>query len=500
MTIAQTKTKRFLSFVGGEWYEPSSGKTQPNINPSNGETLGEVVLANREDTRRAIQIAAKAFPAWRATPAPKRADYFFKIVRLMEERKQELAEALTREEGKILKEALGEVQKAINVVEFMAGEGRRIKGETIPSEMENTFAYTLKQPLGVVGLITPWNFPVAIPMWKIAPALIAGNTAVLKPATNTCWTASILMEIMHDAGIPAGVMNMVVGRGSDVGDEIVANDLVQAVSFTGSNQIGQQLYAQGAARGIKVQCEMGGKNPIVVLEDADVDLAVEATAQGAFGSTGQRCTATSRAVVDEAVADEFVEKLIARAKKVVPGDGFDPKTTMGPIVDSGQLRGVLDGIKRSKEEECGKLVLGGSRIERDGMEKGCFVEPTIFDHVKPDSFLAQEELFGPVLAVVRVKGLDEALKVANGVKFGLSSSIYTNDSNKVFQFIDLIETGITHVNSPTMGGEAQLPFGGVKATGAGGYREQGGVAIDFFTEQKTVYIDYTGQKRDTNIY
>ncbi len=497
MTLASPKTKKFVSYINGEWVEPEGGKSVPNINPANGEVLGEVVLSSRADTQRAIEVASQAYPAWRKTPAPKRAQHFFQVVRLLEERREELARALTLEEGKIYREALGEVQKTINIVEFLAGEGRRMGGETTPSEMPNTFAYTVKQPLGVVGLITPWNFPVAIPFWKITPALVAGNTAVFKPATNTLWTATIIMEILHEAGLPAGVVNMVVGRGGDVGDEIVNNPTVQAVSFTGSNEVGNRLYEQGARRGIKVQCEMGGKNPIVVLEDADVDLAVEATAQGAFGSTGQRCTATSRAIVVEEIADQFVEKLKARAAKMVPGDGLEEKSTMGPSVDEWQMKAVLEGIEKAKSEA--KLVCGGGRLTEGALGKGFFVAPTVFDQVPPDSFLAQEELFGPVLAVIRVKNLEEALKVANGVRYGLSSSIYTNDSNRVFRFIDDIETGITHVNSPTMGGEAQLPFGGMKATGVG-TREQGKVAIDFFTELKTVYIDYTGQKRDSNIY
>ncbi|MCA9792563.1 MAG: aldehyde dehydrogenase family protein [Candidatus Eremiobacteraeota bacterium] len=498
MTLASPKTKKFTSYIGGEWVEPESGKSVPNINPANGESLGDVMLASRADTKRAIELAAKAFPGWKATPAPVRGNYFFKVVRLMEERREELARALTLEEGKLYKEALGEVQKTINIVEFIAGEGRRMSGETTPSEMPNTFAYTIKQPLGVVGLITPWNFPVAIPMWKIAPALVAGNTVVLKPATNTPWTASLLMEIMHDAGIPAGVINMVVGKGSEVGDEIVNNPTVRALSFTGSNEVGQGLYLQGAQRGVKVQCEMGGKNPIVVLEDADIDLAVEATIQGAFGSTGQRCTATSRAIVVHEIADQFVEKLVARTKKFVVGDGMKDGVHMGPSVDEGQMNTVLEGIEKAKESKA-KLLLGGGRLTEGEFAKGYFIQPTLFDHVSRDDFLANEELFGPVLAVIRVKDLHEALEVANSVRYGLSSSIYTFDTNRVFRFIDEIETGITHVNSPTMGGEAQLPFGGVKATGVG-TREQGKVAIDFFTELKTVYVDYTGEKRETNIY
>ena len=433
-------------------------------------------------------------------PAPKRAKIFAKFQRILEERKEELAKALTEEEGKRYPEALGEVQKAINIVEFMVGEGRRFGGRTIPSEMENTLAYTVRQPLGVVGLITPWNFPVAIPVWKMLPALIAGNTAVFKPATNTTKTACMLAEMLHDAGLPPGVLQLTIGRGSSVGETIVHHPKVMALSFTGSNPVGQKLYQDGAARGIKVQCEMGGKNPIVVLDDADVDLAVEATAQGAFGSTGQRCTATSRAIVTEAIADEFVQKLVARAKTIRIGNGMDADTDMGPIVDDGQMQSVVEGVDKAKaDSRCGKLLLGGERSTQAPLDKGTFFPPTIFDHVDPDSFLAQEELFGPVLAVIRVKNFEEAIKAANNVAYGLSSSVYTKNTDLVFRFLDLIETGITHVNSPTMGGEAQLPFGGVKATGVGA-REMGTEGVEFFTELKTVYIDYTGQKREGNLY
>ena len=400
--------------------------------------------------------------------------------------------ALHLEEGKLRAEARGEVQKSLNIMEFTAGEGRRLGGQTMPSEMSNTFCYTLKQPLGVVGLITPWNFPVAIPIWKMAPALIAGNTVVLKPASNTPWTAALIAEIFHEAGFPPGVVNMVLGPGSSVGDEIVNNPKVRALSFTGSNQVGQDLYKQGAARGVKVQCEMGGKNPIVILEDADLDLAVEATVQGAFGSTGQRCTATSRAIVIDSVADEFVRKLVARTKDYVAG------RDLGPVVDTAQLKEVLEAIEQAKKDGA-KCLSGGKRADDGELTRGFYVEPTLFDHVDPKSHLALEEVFGPVLAILRVKDLDEALEVANSVRYGLSSSIYSKDSNRIFKFLDRIETGITHVNSPTMGGEAQLPFGGVKDTGVGA-REQGAVAIDFFTELKTVYIDYTGQKRDSKIY
>ncbi|MCW5870933.1 MAG: aldehyde dehydrogenase family protein, partial [Candidatus Eremiobacteraeota bacterium] len=451
-----------------------------------------VFLVGREEAKQAIEAAHKAFESWRDTPAPRRGQLLFKAMHLLEQRLEEVATALHLEEGKLLAEARGEVQKSLNILEFTAGEGRRLGGQTVPSEMSNTFCYTIKQPLGVVGLITPWNFPVAIPIWKMAPALIAGNTIVLKPASNTPWTAALIAEIFHEAGFPPGVVNMVLGPGSSVGDEIVNNPKVRALSFTGSNQVGQDLYKQGAARGVKVQCEMGGKNPIVILEDADLDLAVEATVQGAFGSTGQRCTATSRAIVIDSVADEFVRKLVARTKDYHPG------RDLGPVVDTAQLKEVLEAIEQAKKDGA-KCLSGGKRSDEGELTRGYYVEPTLFDHVDPKSHLALEEVFGPVLAILRVKDLDEALEVANSVRYGLSSSIYSKDSNRIFKFLDRIETGITHVNSPTMGGEAQLPFGGVKDTGVGA-REQGAVAIDFFTELKTVYIDYTGQKRDSKIY
>ncbi len=494
------KDNEFMSFIDGAFVSTEGAKFEININPATGEEVGRTYQLTREQCEQAIEGAHKAFPAWRDTPAPIRANVLWKFQRILEQRKEELAAALTAEEGKKYNEALGEVQKAINIVEFTAGEGRRLLGKTVPSEMAATLAYTVRVPLGVVGIITPWNFPVAIPVWKIVPALVAGNAVVFKPASNTTKTACMLLEMLHEAGLPKGVVQLTIGRGSAVGDCIVNHPKVKALSFTGSNNIGQRLYLDGAKRGVKVTCEMGGKNPIVVLNDADIDLAVDATVQGAFGSTGQRCTATSRAVLQEGIADEFVEKLLARAKAIRLGDGMSKDVDMGPIVDQEQMNSVHEGVEKAKSDPaCGKLILGGERATEGALEKGFFYPPTVFDGVHPDSFLAQEELFGPVLAITRVKTFEEALEAANNCQYGLSSSIYSRNSDLIFRFLEHIETGITHVNSPTMGGEAQMPFGGVKATGVGS-REMSTEGVEFFTELKAVYIDYTGSKRDTNIY
>lgn len=489
----------YRSFINGEWLESISGKTARNINPANiKEIIGTTQLASREEARKAIEAAYNAFKGWKNTPAPARGRIVARAARLMEDNKEELSQILTREEGKTIAEARGELTRAINVVEFCAGESRRMTGETIPSELPANFAYTVKEPHGVVACITPWNFPIAIPAWKIAPALVAGNTVVFKPATLTPGTAVRLTEIFSEAGLPVGVLNLVLGSGSDVGDEIVNHPAVRAISFTGSTETGLKLYEQVARRGVKVQAEMGGKNPVVVLEDCDMDLAVESTAQGAFGSTGQRCTATSRAVVVDTVADKFVEKIVARAMSFRLGPGDDPNTDIGPSVDEGQFNTVLKYIDIGREDGA-TLLCGGKRATGDGLDNGLFVEPAVFDHVTPDMRIAREEIFGPVLSVLRVKDFNEAMAVANDSEYGLSSSIFTNDANNIYRFVDEIETGMTHINSPTTGGEAHIPFGGTKATGIGA-REQGSTSLDFYTELKVVYVDYTGRKREGNLY
>jgi aldehyde dehydrogenase (NAD+) len=489
----------YRNFINGEWVESASSKTVENINPANtDDVIGVVHLATREEARRAVESASEAFRAWRATPAPTRGRIVARAARLMEEDKENLARLLTREEGKTVSEARGELQRSINVAEFVAGEARRMTGETIPSELPSNFAYTIRQPHGVVAVVTPWNFPVAIPVWKLAPALVAGNTVVFKPATNTPATAARIVEIFSEAGLPAGVLNLILGSGSEAGDEIVNHRAVRAISFTGSNGVGVKLYEQAAQRGVRVQCEMGGKNPVVVLEDADIDLAVESTAQGAFGSTGQRCTATSRAVVVNDIADEFVSRVVERAKSLRLGDGMSADTDVGPIVDGSQFKSVLSYIDIGREDGA-ELLAGGEPADGQGLRKGFFIKPTVFDRVTPDMRIAREEIFGPVLSVLRVKDFEEALRVANDCEYGLSSSIFTNDAARIFRFVDEIETGMTHINSPTTGGEAHVPFGGTKATGIGDF-EQGSTALDFYTELKVVYVDYTGRKREGNLY
>ncbi|QYO62073.1 aldehyde dehydrogenase family protein [Leptolyngbya sp. 7M] len=489
----------YRSFIGGKWIDASSGKTLPNVNPADtNDIIGEAQICTREDTRRAIEAAYAAFKEWRNTPAPVRGRVLTLAARLMEQHKEELAQMLTREEGKIIAEARGEVQRATNVVEFCAGETRRMNGEYIPSELRDNYAYTIKEPHGVVGLITPWNFPIAIPAWKIAPALAAGNTVVFKPASNTPACAVRLVELFVEAGVPDGVLNLIIGSGGEVGDEIVNHPAVRAVSFTGSSEIGFKMYQEVAKRGIPFQAEMGGKNPVVIMPDCDLDLAVEHTAAGAFGSTGQRCTATSRAIVVGSIAEPFIEKIVERAKAYRLGPGVDEASEIGPSVDEAQFNTVLKYIDIGREDGA-TLLCGGKKAEGDGLENGYFVEPTVFDNVTPDMRIAREEIFGPVLGIMRVDSFEEAMAVANDCEYGLSSSIFSNDYNTITQFINEIESGMTHVNSPTTGGEAHIPFGGIKATGIGP-REQGSTALDFYTELKVVYVDHTGRKREGNLY
>ncbi|HEY3122375.1 MAG TPA: aldehyde dehydrogenase family protein [Vicinamibacteria bacterium] len=491
--------KTYRNFINGEWVASEATKSTLNLNPADTrDVLGQVPMSTAEETRRAVAAARAAFPSWRDTPAPVRGRILFNVWTLMDKEKEDLARLLTREEGKTVKESLGEILRTINILEYIAAEGRRIGGQTVPSELPRNFCYTVRHPLGVVACITPWNFPVAIPVWKMAPALVSGNTVVFKPATLTPETASAVVSIFERAGVPKGVLNMVLGSGGTVGNALLDHDDVRAVSFTGSNDVGAEIYGRAARRMIRAQCEMGGKNPVVVMADADLDLAVEATAQGAFGSTGQRCTATSRVIVEDRIAEQFVEKLAARAQRVRVGDGRQAGVDMGPAVDPSQLKTDLDYIDVGKGEGAA-LVCGGRRLSEGELQHGYYVEPTVFDRVKSSMRIAQEEIFGPVISVIRVGDFEEAMEAANSVRYGLSSSIFTTDATNVFRFVDMIEAGIVHINSGTPGGEAQLPFGGTKATGVGP-REQGPTAIEFFTELKTVYVDYTGAARKSSIY
>lgn len=490
--------RQFLNYIDGAWVPGSGSDPIADLNPADlRKVIGYCTDSTAADVDAAVEAAQRAFPAWRATPAPVRGRICRDAARLLEERKEEIGRVLTMEEGKILAEAEGEVLKGATLVEWFAGESRRLNGETVPSEMPNTFAYTTREPLGVVGLITPWNFPMAIPAWKIAPALVAGNTVVLKGAEQTPWVTQLVVQAFLDAGVPPGVLNLVQGRGATAGARLVEHPHVEAISFTGSTEIGHMIYARGAALGKRVQCELGGKNPIIVVDDADVAMAVAATAKGGFGSTGQRCTATSRAIVQRGALDAFLAGITDAARAVVPGDGLDPNSTMGPSVDQDQFGKVQEYLDIGKGEGADVLVGGGRAVDGD-LQHGLFTQPTVW-LVDRSMRVAREEIFGPVLSVVPVDSFEEAIAVANDVEYGLTSSIYTRDVNRVFQYVDRIETGMLHVNSPTIGGEAQLPFGGMKKTGIGP-REMGTQAIDFFCEWKTVYIDYSGGMRAGNLY
>ena len=489
----------YNNFIAGEFVQSQGTRRIANVNPADTrEVLGDMVLSTKAEAEHAVAVAAKAFKAWRNTPAPKRGAIVARAAQIISERRQEIARTLTREEGKLLSEALGEIQRAVNIAEFCGAHGRRLNGEVIPLELANNVGYTMKEPVGVAAIITPWNFPAAIPIWKIAPALVAGNTVVFKPASLVPATAELLMQCFVDAGLPAGVLNMVLGSGGEVGNTFVDHPDVRLVSFTGSTDIGLGLYKRAAAKGIRAQCEMGGKNPVIVCDDADLDLAVSGVYNGAFGSTGQRCTATSRVIIQHAVADAFLERLMAQVNKMKVGNPLNADTDMGPSVDESQLKTVLDYIDIGKNQGA-ELLCGGTRNTSGDCANGYFVNPTIFDKVRTDMRIHNEEIFGPVLSVVRVESFDEAIEAANHSEFGLTSSIYTRDLTRTFRYIHEIETGITHVNSPTLGGEAQMPFGGMKNTGVGP-REQGTEVFDFYTETKAVYIDFTGAKREGKLY
>jgi alpha-ketoglutaric semialdehyde dehydrogenase len=476
------------SYINGKWHTPS-GKISRNINPADtSDVIAEYPLATADDVRKAIDAAMQAWPAWKKTPGPERGRVLWRAADISRRRVDEIANTLTREEGKILKEAKGEVLKGISLLEYYAGEGFRMHGKTLPSESRDTFTYTIRQPLGVVGLIAPWNFPWAIPVWKSAPAIVAGNCVVFKPAELTPATSILLAEIYEEAGLPPGVFNLLVGSGSVVGEAMVHAPELRAISFTGSNKIGGELYVKAAKRGAKVTCEMGGKNAVIVMPDADLDKAAIAIHGGAFGSTGQRCTATSRVIAHPDIKKALVDRLVAAAEKMKLGPGLDAASDMGPSVDEKQWKTVMDYIKAGQSEGA-RMLTGGSRPE--SLSHGFFVQPTIFDGVAPSMRIFKEEIFGPVLSVATAATLDEALKFANSVEYGLTTSIFTQDITSVMKFVEDVETGMVHVNEPTVGGEAQLPFGGTKSTGVG-EREMAEEGLNFFTEIKTVFINYSG--------
>jgi len=466
-------------FIGGKWVASSSGKTFKSTNPATGETIDAFQAGNAKDVDAAVKAARAAYSKWRLVPAPERGGLLLEIARILRREKPRLARLVTDEMGKQLKEGLGDVQEAIDVFEYMAGEGRRFFGHTTPSELPNKFAMTVRTPVGVCGLITPWNFPIAIPAWKLAPALVAGNTVVLKPASDTPACATELVKILAEAGLPAGVVNLVTGSGEDVGVPMVKHPGIDCLSFTGSREKGEFITANAGLK--KVGLELGGKNPIIVMDDADLDLAVEGIVWGAFGTTGQRCTAASRVIAHKAVEKALVEKLVKATKKLSVGYGVNHD--VGPLVNKAALDKVKNYVALGKKE--GKLVLGGKQLT------GLFFEPTIFVNVKPSARIAQEEIFGPVLSIITVKSLAEAIEVANSTTYGLSSSIYTRDISAAFTAVRDLEAGLTYVNSSTIGAEVHLPFGGVKSTGHG--REAGIEGINEFSETKTVYFDYSGK-------
>jgi alpha-ketoglutaric semialdehyde dehydrogenase len=491
---AKTEVKTYRNYIGGKWVPSRTGRTFPSTNPAHkDQVLGVMQQSDMRDVDAAIDAAAKAFPGWRRTPPPARGEIILKAGIIIEARKEELARLMTQEMGKVLKEARGDVQEAIDMAKYAAGFGRLPHGETVPSELKHKWAMTVRVPLGVVACITPWNFPMAIPSWKILPALMAGNTIVFKPASDTPIVATKLVEILEEAGLPGGVLNLVTGSGSEVGDPLVQDPRVAGISFTGSTAAGRQI-AELAGRNLKrLGLELGGKNAIVVLDDADIRLAVDGALWAAFGTSGQRCTAASRLIVDRKVEKDFTDLLQERAAKMKVGDGLQPDTDMGPVINEGALKKVHEYTEIGKKEHA-RLVHGGDFAG----DEGWFYRPTIFADGRKDMRMAQEEIFGPSTLVMPVNGLDEALEVANSTQYGLSMSIYTNDLRKAFHALDEMQSGLVYVNAPTIGAEIQLPFGGVKNTG-NGHREAGTVALDEFTEWKTIYVDYSGRLQRAQI-
>jgi acyl-CoA reductase-like NAD-dependent aldehyde dehydrogenase len=490
--------KVFKNYINGEWIPARSGKAIEDRNPANtGELVGMFPASSAEDVNQAIDAAKRAFKDWRLTPAPKRAEILYRAAEILTQRKEDFAIDMTREMGKVLAETRGDVQEAIDMTYLMAGEGRRQFGQTTPSELPNKFAMCVRSPIGVAGLITPWNFPMAIPSWKAIPALVCGNTVVIKPAEDTPLSTYNLMQVLTEAGLPRGVMNVVFGDGPDAGAPIPSHPDVNLVSFTGSTEVGRIVSNACAPTFKKCTLEMGGKNIIIVMDDANIDLAVDGAIWGGFGTTGQRCTAASRVAVHKKVYGEFVEKFVMRAQALKVGDGLNPATEMGPCINEQQLQTVMKYVQIGKDEGA-KLAAGGKRLEGGGYANGWFHEPTVFIDCSPKMRICQEEIFGPVVSVIPFETFDDALSIANEVKYGLSSSIYTRNVNDAFRAQRDLETGIVYVNAPTIGAETHLPFGGIKSTG-NGHRESGMAALDFYSEWKTLYIDYSDRLQRAQI-
>jgi len=490
--------KKYQNFINGEWVDARGGRTFENRNPADWEELiGVFPRSGPEEVDAAVKAAREAYEQWRLVPAPRRGEIIQKAADLLVQRKEEIARLMTREMGKILKETRGDVQEGIDTGYYAASEGRRLFGHTVPSELPNKFNMSVRLPVGVAAVITPWNFPMAIPTWKIFPALVCGNTVVFKPASDTPATATMLVEILLEAGVPPKAINLVYGSGSEVGVPLVEHPGVNLVSFTGSTEVGRTL-AERCGRNLKrLSLEMGGKNAQIVLDDANLELALDGVLWGAFGTTGQRCTATSRLILHEKIYNTFMDMLIQRVKKLKLGNGLDEATDVGPLINKGQRDKVQEYVEIGQKEGA-TLVCGGKPYEEGACKKGWFYEPTIFTEVKPGMRIEQEEIFGPVLSVIQVRSFEEAIQVTNDTKYGLSSSLYTQDVDKAFRALRDIEAGITYINGPTIGAEAHMPFGGVKETG-NGHREGGWAVYDFFTETKTVFVDFSGRLQRAQI-
>ncbi|RME78488.1 aldehyde dehydrogenase family protein [Candidatus Woesearchaeota archaeon] len=482
----------YKNYVNGEWVTSKSGKTFQSHNPATGEVLGEFQQSTKEDIETAVRAAKQAQTTWARTPAPQRAKILYKAANLLIENKQRLGELVTTEMGKVISEGLGDVQEAIDIGLYMAGEGRRLFGHTTPSELPNKFAMTVRRPIGVVGLITPWNFPIAIPCWKIFPALICGNAVVFKPSSDTPLCAVEVVKIFEKAGLPKGVLNLVTGSGEEVGAPLIEHPDVRGISFTGSKAVGEFVLKHAGIK--KVGLELGGKNAIIVHKDAHLDLALEGILFGAYGTTGQRCTACSRVIVHKDVKEKLEKLIVERLKKYKIGFGISEDIDMGPLINHQALIKTAKYVQIGLEEGA-RMLIGGNPLEKEG---GHFFEPTLFTDVKPDMRIAQEEIFGPVLAIIPYEDIEEAFEIANNIEYGLSSAIYTQDVNLAFLAMERIEAGLTYINSSTIGSECHLPFGGIKGTG-NGTREAGIEGIHEFSETKTIYVDYSGKLQKAQI-